>query len=789
MSIPFRLRPPPRRGLIAAALTLFAATAVTGSRAVGGAGNGVGYGVGKGAGSRAGDAAARPWLDAHLPPDERARLLEAELTLDERIALVHGPMALPFAGKPVPKGALGSAGYVPGVPRLGIPALQETDASLGVANPADVRPGDGATALPSSLALAASFDPQLAFDSGAMIGREARAKGFNVLLAGGANLARDPRNGRNFEYLGEDPLLAGTLAGESIRGIQSQRVISTLKHFSLNAQETNRQAVDACIDEAAHRESDLLAFQLAVERGRPGSVMCGYNLVNGEHACGNAHLLNRVLKGDWGYPGWVMSDWGAVHAVRDALAGLDQESGEQLDAQVFFGAPLKAAVEAGEVPRERLSDMVRRVLRSMFAVGLFDAAPMATNAGGAASSAPATVGAAPACDREPIDRAAHAAVARKVAAEGMVLLANRDGLLPLGAGTKRIAVIGAHADVGVPSGGGSSQVMPWGGPAAVVPVGQGGSWMQAWSKVVWHPSAPLAALRERLPGARIEFDNGRYPSRAAALAREADVAVVFVEQWMIEALDAPDLSLPEGQDALVAEVARANPNTVVVLQTGGPVLMPWLGGVKAVLAAWYAGGEGGAAIADVLTGAVNPSGRLPVSFPASLDQTPRGPLPLREGAPGERFAVEYREGSDVGYRWHAARGNKPLFAFGHGLSYTRFVHERLAARGGATVAVELDVVNTGARAGAEVVQLYAEPASGRPGRRLIGFTRVELTSGERRRVSIEADPRLLADFDAAANGWHLRGGERRVLVARDALADGLAAVVRLEERRLPAGGR
>ncbi|WP_085315375.1 beta-glucosidase [Derxia lacustris] len=716
-----------------------------------------------------GEVPAQPWRDPQLSPDERARLLEAKLTPDERIALLHGPMGTAFAGKPKPPGALGSAGYIPGIARLGIPALQETDASLGIANPADARPGDGATALPASLALAASFNPRLAFDSGAMIGREARAKGFNVLLAGGVNLARDPRNGRNFEYLGEDALLAGTLAGESIRGIQSERVISTVKHFSLNAQESRRESVDARIDEAAHRESDLLAFQFAIERGRPGAVMCGYNLVNGAHACGNDHLLNRVLKRDWGYRGWVMSDWGAVHSVDDATHGLDQESGEQLDAEVFFGAPLKAAVESGRVTRERVGDMARRVLRSMFAVGLFDGA---------------STGAAPA---GAIDRAAHARIARNVAAEGIVLLANRAGLLPLGAERKRIAVIGAHADVGVISGGGSSQVLPWGGPAAVVPVGQGDSWMQAWSRIVYHPSSPFRALRERLPGASVVFDNGRYPAQAAALARTADVAVVFVEQWMIEAIDAPDLSLPDGQDALVEAVAAANPNTVVVLETGGPIALPWRDRVGAIVAAWYAGAEGGAAIADVLTGAVNPSGRLPVSFPDGLAQTPRGPLPPPDAPAGARFTVDYSEGADVGYRRHAALGTRPLFAFGHGLSYTRFGYDGPRAEGGDRLAVSVEVSNLGTRAGSEVVQVYALDAGGRRGRRLVGFDKVALAPGERRRVRIEVDPRLLARFDVARGDWLLPGGELGIAVGRDALTDILTTRVRLDERRLPAG--
>ncbi|OYW83434.1 MAG: glycosyl hydrolase, partial [Asticcacaulis sp. 32-58-5] len=288
----------------------------------------------------------------HAVADEAAKAravkLEQALTLDERITMVNGTWPVPWvprtADNPQPAEAIPAAGYVPGVPRLNIPALFETDASLGVTNPSDVRPGDIATALPSGLAIAATFNPKLAYDGGAMIASEARAKGFNVLLTGGVNLTRDPRNGRNFEYFGEDPWLTGIMGAESIRGAQSQKIIATIKHFAVNDAETNRDWSNSVIDEAAMRESDLLAFQIAIERGNPLSVMCGYNLVNGEYACGNDHLLNTVLKGDWGYKGFVMSDWGSVKATDFALKGLDQQSAKELDAAFWFGEPLKKEV-------------------------------------------------------------------------------------------------------------------------------------------------------------------------------------------------------------------------------------------------------------------------------------------------------------------------------------------------------------------------------------------------------------------------------------------------------------
>ncbi|KPF87392.1 beta-glucosidase [alpha proteobacterium AAP38] len=704
-------------------------------------------------------AEAKDWRDPTLSPDERAKLLDAELTPDERIGLLHGPMALPFKIERLPEGAIGGAGYIPGVPRLGIPALKETDASLGVTNPMGIRPGDTATALPSGLALAASFNPKLAHDGGAMIAKEAVAKGFNVLLAGGANLARDPRNGRNFEYLGEDPLLAGTLAGESIKGIQSQNIVSTVKHFSLNGQETNRHWANSVIGEAAHRESDLLAFQIAIEKGQPGSVMCAYNLVNGDYSCGSDHLLNKVLKGDWGYKGWVMSDWGAVHATDYAAKGLDQQSGEQLDDQVWFGEPLKQAVAAGTIPEARLSDMSRRILRSMFAAGLFEAKP-----------APA------------IDIAAHEAVAKQVADEGIVLLSNK-GILPLAPGVKKVAIIGGHADSGVLSGAGSSQVTSHGGNPTVIPVG-GEGFMAAWLRQAFHNSSPLKALRAALPGATVSFNDGRYPAAAAALAKDADVVIIFANQWMSEGLDAYDLSLPQGQDQLIEAVAAANPNSIVVLQTGGPVLMPWLDKVGGVVSAWYSGQKGGEAIADVLTGKVNPSGRLPVTFPASLDQYPRRDLPGWGLPEKQQFDVVYEEGSDVGYRRFAAKGMKPLFPFGHGLSYTTFTYDKLRVKGGDTLTVSFEVTNTGKLQGKDAPQIYLAGAAGKPLRRLIGFEKIDLKPGERRTVTVKADPRLLAHFDEAGRQWRIDGGDYDVAVGPSAAQTVLSGKARVSQRTL-----
>ncbi|WP_299016870.1 beta-glucosidase [uncultured Caulobacter sp.] len=706
--------------------------------------------------------ASRPWMNAKLSPDERAALLEKEMTLDERIGLLHGPMSMPIFGIKKPEGAIGSAGYIPGIPRLGVPAVNESDASLGVTNPLGVRPGDGATALASGLSLASTFNTKLAYDGGAVVGREARAKGFNVQLAGGVNLARDPRNGRNFEYLGEDPWLAGNLAGAAIKGIQDQGIVSTVKHFSLNGQETKRHFANSVIDEAAHRESDLLAFQIAIEKGQPGSVMCAYNLVNGDYSCGNNHLLNEVLKRDWGYKGWVMSDWGAVHATDYILKGLDQQSGEQLDGTTWFGAPLKAAVEKGEVPAARVSDAARRILRSMFAAGLFD---KPVEPGGA------------------VDYEAGAAVAQGAAAEGIVLLKNRDGLLPLAKTAKTIAVIGGHADAGVLSGGGSSQVVPPGGAKRVVPLG-GEGMMGPFRSQYFNGSSPLAALRKALPEATVTFDDGRYVASAVAAAKAADVVVVFGNQWMGEGEDAPDLSLPDGQDALIAAVTAANPNAIVVLQTGGPVSMPWLDRAGAVVEAWYSGAKGGEAIADVLLGTVNPSGRLPMTFPASIDQYPRTQLPGLTVPDKTKFDVVYSEGADVGYRRFAATGQKPLFPFGYGLSYTKFAYSNLKVTGGDTLMVSFDVANVGQRFGKDAPQVYLTGAAGKPLQRLIGFDKVALNPGETRRITLTADPRVLASFDAKANRWSLTGGDYQVAVGASSADLALRGAAKVKARTL-----
>jgi beta-glucosidase len=703
---------------------------------------------------------AKPWMNPKLSPDKRAALLQSAMTLDEEFELLHGDFGLPHkTGRDA--GALGSAGFAPGIPRLGIPALQESDASLGVANPFNVRKGDGATPLPSGLATASTWSPDLAYAGGAMIGHEAFAKGFNVLLSGGVNVARDPRNGRNFEYLGEDPLLAGTLAGQAIRGVQSNHIVSTVKHFAVNDQETGRMVLDARIGEAAMRETDLLAFELAIEAGKPGSVMCAYNRIDGAYACENNHLLNEVLKTDWGYPGWVMSDWGAVHSAEAATEGLDQESGSMLDAKVWFDKPLRAAVDGGSLPRTRIDDMVKRILRSLFADGVFDH--------------PATPGGA-------LDYAADAKVAKATAEAGIVLLKNT-GLLPLSPSAHRIVVVGGHADVGVLSGGGSSQVVPVGRPALTLKMPGGeGNLMAQFRFALYDPSSPLAAIKAAAPDAVVEYVDGTDPKLAADRAKGADAVIVFATQWMIEGYDAKDLSLPDRQDALIATVADANPRTVVVLETGNPVLTPWLDKVAALVEAWYPGAKGGEAVADILFGATDPSGRLPITFPTGEAELPRPSIPGADAPAKASFPADYSEGSNLGYRWYEAKTIKPLFPFGYGLSYTTFGFSGLTVTGGKTVTVSFDLKNTGPRAGMEVAQVYAAPPGGVS--RLIGWRKIALKAGESRRVRVQADPRILAAYDEAAHGWHVAAGAYAVAVGGSSADLPLVGTAKLIDARL-----
>jgi beta-glucosidase len=544
------------------------------------------------------------------------------------------------------------------------------------------------------------------------------------------------------------------MVGEEVRGIQSNQIISTIKHYALNDQETDRDTGNSVVDPAAARMSDLLGFEIAVEHADPGAIMCSYNHVNGTYACENKWLLTDVLRRDWGWKGYVMSDWGATHStVAAANAGLEQDSGYPFDKQPYFGAPLKEAVARGEVSEARLDEMARRILRAMFAHGLVDH---------------------PVKEGVPIDFAAHAAITRADTEEGIVLLKNAIGILPLSSNVRRIAVIGGHADKGVLAGGGSSLVYPRGGNA--VPGLQPTGWP---GPVMYYPSSPLAEIKRQAPRADVRFASGDDPAEAAALARNSDVVIVFANQWEGESFDVP-LTLPDRQDMLIDLVAAANPKTVVVLETGGPVLTPWADKVAGLLEAWYPGTEGGAAIANVLFGRVNPSGHLPATFPRSADQLPHPAAPH----PGD---TAYPEGATVGYKWYDARGFEPQFAFGHGLSYTEFRMNGLKAMpAGRSITVTLTVANTGRRQGAAVPQIYVGGTGWEAPKRLAGWQKVSLAPGASRRVTVDVDPRLLATWDEATRSWRIAPGTYQVMLGASARDIRQTINVRLAGGTLPA---
>ena len=527
----------------------------------------------------------RPWMDPSLSPDQRADLVLKQMTLDEKIGLLHGN-GMPGWGQPRPNAYLGNggAGFVLGVERLGIPMIQMSDAAYGVRRSGEN--GRYSTALPSNLASAASWDPEAACAYGTLIGRELRAQGYNMTLGGGVNLTRQPRNGRTFEYMGEDPILAGTLVGNRIKCEQAQHVIGDIKHYAVNDQESGRNEVNAVIDQRALRETDLLAFQIGIGIGDPGAVMCAYNAINGDYACENRYLLTDVLKKDWNFKGFVVSDWAGTHSTAKASrAGLDNE--EPFDS--FFGEKLKQAVASGQVPMAELDEHVHRILRSEFAAGIVDYPSK----------------------KSVVDVVGGFETSRRIAEQSMVLLKNDHDILPLDrAQVHSIAIIGSHADSSMISGGGSAQVDPPGLPSP------------KWQEHVWFPTSPLSAVSAKVPQASLQFDSGENPAAAAALAKSADVAIVFAYQWTSEGMDLPNLSLPDRQDALIEQVAAANPRTIVVLETGTAVTMPWIDQVSAVLEAWYGGSRGAEAVANILFGDVNPSAKLPMTFPRSQADLP-----------------------------------------------------------------------------------------------------------------------------------------------------------------------
>jgi beta-glucosidase len=708
------------------------------------------------------------WMNTTLSADERADLVMNQMTLDEKIQLLHGngmPQDDPITTTTIMSNRGG--GYVIGIPRLGIPAIDMCDAAYGVR--ASGANGRYSTALPADVALAASWDTAAAYDYGTLIGRELRAQGYNMSLGGGVDITRDPRNGRTFEYLGEDPVLAGTMVARLIAGTESQHIIGEIKHYAFNDQESGRSAADVHIGERAARETDLLAFEIGVEQGHPAAVMCAYNRVNGVFSCENNYLLNEVLKRDWKFPGFVFSDWGGTHSLeKSSAAGLDHEEGGDF----FYGERYKAAVQSRSISMLELDEHVHRILRSMFAAGVIDYPQQ----------------------RSVVDPFAGLEVARTIEEDAIVLLENDQAVLPLDAAKiHTIAVIGAHSDVGMISGGGSAQVDPPRGNA-IAPPDYGAT---RPGEPIWFPTSPLKAIAARAPNAVVKYDSGTDSTAAAAMAKSADVAIVFAYQWESEGMDLTDLSLPQHQDELIEQVAAVNPHTVVVLETGSPVTMPWVKASAAILEAWYAGSDGAESVGNVLFGTVNPSGKLPNTFPEGEADLPHptlvkpppesahfsGPVsPLQQASGLPPFQIDYNEGVKVGYKWYDAEKKPVLFPFGYGLSYTSYRYSGLTVTSGKTIKATFTLANTGARAGAEIAEVYATlPASAQePPKRLVGWSKVKLNAGEQRAVTVEVDPKYLSIFDVQKEGWALVPGDYTILVGGSSQDLPLKTVVNLK---------
>ena len=669
----------------------------------------------------------------------RANSLLQQMSLDEK---------LQFIASKYPSNASpgGGGGFIPGIPRLGIPDLNMVDSATGSGSTTQA-----SSTFPATIALAASWEPHLSYDYGVQVAKQLRAQGFGMGLGGGVNLTREPRAGRTFEYLGEDPILAGELLAERTNGTQSQRVIATAKHFAGNEQETNRMGGNSQIDERTLRELYLLPFEIALERSHPLSFMCAYTRLNGDYACENKFLLTYILKTEWKFQGEVQSDWGATHSTVKAInAGLDEEEGSDAGPAFLAPVPVRSVLASRAVSQDRLDDMIRRKLYVLIASGVMDDAP---KGGGT------------------IDFVGANSFAQSVEEQSIVLLRNQSNQLPLKINApKRIAVIGAHADAAVMTGGGSADTFH---PVTGAFTGCGGLrfaktdgcgwWRSPWLKV----DTPLTkALQQLSPASIVSFAGNRdenAPFRdytpdeirdAVTLARNADVAIVVVAQPAGEEfgdLQSLNLANPSNQNQLVEAVADVNPHTVVVIESGNPVLMPWQDKVSAIVEAWYPGEAGGNAIANMLFGKVNPSGKLPISFPVHDQDSPTW------GTDGA-FAADpiYTEKLDIGYRWYDVHNIKPLYEFGYGLSYTHFSYSNLSVEKTDEhgMVATFSVSNDGHVAGAEVAQVYLDINSpGEPPRRLGGWAKVSLTPGDTREVRVVIPPKALRVWSLDGDRW------------------------------------
>ena len=650
---------------------------------------------------------------SHAQATARARQLVARMTLDEKIAQLHG---------------IGDATHyrmVPGLPRLGIPALHTTNGPAGV-GPGGAGPQKPATAMPAPVALAATWDPELARAYGKLEAEETRSLGSELFEAPDINIARVPQGGRVFESFGEDPWLDSRITVADIEGIQGAGMIANVKHYLANNQESQRMNIDEQIGERTLREIYMPAFEASIEEAHSASLMCAYNKVNGPFNCENGPLLNDVLKREWRFDGFVISDWGATHStVPSALNGLDLE----MPTGRYFADDLKKAVESGAVPVSVIDEMLVRRFAKMMEFGLFGPQPKPV----------------------PIPAFEHGAVARSIAEQSMVLLKNDANLLPLdGTAVRTIALIGPYAVRPETGGGGSSHVIPI---YTITPY-----------------DGLQAAVNSRT---RVTVLDGNDIDAAVAAAKRVQVAIVMVGDQDTEGRD-QSLELPAAQNQLVAAVAKANPKTIVVLKTGSAILMPWINDVAAVLEAWYPGEEDGRAVADVLLGNVNPSGKLPLTFPRSVDQTLAA---NPDQYPGVGNTVHYSEGLDVGYRAYADHNTQPLFAFGFGFSYTQFSFDglKVSQQPGSTGAtVSFKVTNTGKRAGAEVAQLYLGfppiAEGNEPPIQLKGFRKIMLNPGESKTVDLKLDARSFSYWSEKSHAWQIAQGEFQIMVG-DSSAD------------------
>ncbi|WP_329173065.1 glycoside hydrolase family 3 C-terminal domain-containing protein [Streptomyces sp. NBC_01477] len=657
---------------------------------------------------------ACPWVGSNAPVGSRVDQLLGRMSLTQEISMMTGAKGSSFVGE------------TPAIGSLCVPAVNLEDGPAGVADGMT-----GVTQLPAPVSAAATWDTAAEAGYGKVIGAEEAGKGAHIDLGPTINIVRDPRWGRAFESIGEDPYLNGILGAAEIRGVQSTGEMAQVKHLAAYNQETHRNTSsdNVIVDQRTLQEIYLPAFAESVGSGAASSVMCSYSTINGTYACHDPDLMNGVLHKQFGSNAFVTSDWGALHTTADAAnAGLDQDMPGD---DGYYGSALQSAVSSGKVGKSTIDAAVRRILTQMFGFGLFDNVPTGS-------------------PRATVTSAAHTATARQVAAQGTVLLKNADNQLPLTSSTKSIAVIGADASTSVRSAGGGS--------ASV----------KAGSVV-----SPLDGITARAgSGVNVTYDSGSSAGSAATAAAKANVAVVFVSKSESEGGDLADIDLASSDNSLISAVAGANPHTIVVLNTGSAVTMPWLSSVSGVFEAWYSGQEDGHAIADLLFGDVNPSGHLPVTFPTSLSQVPANTAAQWPGADNK---VQYSEGLKVGYRHYDATKQTPLFPFGFGLSYTTFGFSDLSVgplTKGGSATVTAKVTNTGSRAGSEVAQLYVvDPASsGEPSKQLQGFRKVTLAAGASTTVSFPVTEQNLRHWNTGSGNWTTDTGAYGIRVG-DSAAD------------------